>query len=350
MNQQSIERAYARVASKNPNIIDQRHLELLTRKYIMRRKQITCGVLVLVGTLLIAIISLIAPQELSETEFSLTALLTALGGLIGGVLVILGACLFAKAMHDPLTPDEIKELAAFDSIEKGGKTDVDLSEFDNTAYLQHEQKKYEKAGAAQRFWLLLRRIPLLIWLIVALLGGGGLFSTISGAHSLMTYEERSAHAVSVTAKLIKVSESYDSTADEKKYLYTYEYTYNGKTYHTKDSSFTAYEIGSTKSIQIDTRNPQDVIIDDGKTTLITGVVLLLISIVVLIYSLFSVRDPNNSFSLLSLVWLAFVAAAIGFAIWGIATLIGGSWAGLLIILIGCPMCLLGAFLFRSVSR
>jgi len=42
------------------------------------------------------------------------------------------------------------------------------------------------------------------------------------------------------------------------------------------------------------------------------------------------------------------AAAIGFAVWGISWIMDGNWAGLFIILLGCPVWLLGMFLFRTV--
>ena len=39
--------------------------------------------------------------------------------MIGCIMVIVGVCVFAKSLHDPLTPKEAQELAEKDKIEKG---------------------------------------------------------------------------------------------------------------------------------------------------------------------------------------------------------------------------------------
>lgn len=346
MNKTRIDKAYDHIANKHPDITNKRHLELLTRIYIMRQKKIESGLFVLGGFVLTLIASYIAP--LLENISSYIDLLVSLLHLGGPVLVIVGACKFAKAMHDPLTPNEAKELAAYDSIEKGGKTDVDLSEYDNSAVIQYEQEKYNEASPLQKFVILTKRIPTLVMLIIVGLTIGGVISVVSGTHNILTYEERNKNAVSVQAIVVDVKESYDSDENETEYRYKYEYTYEGKTYTTTDTSYSEREIGSFKTIIIDSTNPDFIINNNGKSTLITGIILVTVSIIIFVYSLIKVKDLDNSFSLLSLLWMPFAAAAIGFAVWGVSWIINGNWAGLLILFLGCPAWLLGMFMFRMV--
>lgn len=340
---EKIEKAYQRVAEKNPEITNKRHLELLTRIYIMRRKKIESGIFFFGGGLLTLIMSYISPM--SDGSSSLIALLVAILTIAGPIMVIVGACRFAKAMHDPLTLNESRELAFFDAIEKGGMTNADISEFDNSEYIRYEQEKYNEASPLKKICILAKRIPTLVWLFIIVLTIGGLGSSISGAHNILTYDERNANAINIQAIVVNVDESYDSDAEETKYTYAYEYTYDGKTYTTSDSSFTKREIGSSKTFLIDAKSPEKIIVNDGKSTLTTGVILFSIGMLIFVYSFLKVRNLKTSFSLFSLFWMLFAAAAIGFAIWGITLIINGDLTGLIIILIGCPMWLMGMFLF-----
>lgn len=104
-------------------------------------------------------------------------------------------------------------------------------------------------------------------------------------------------------------------------------------------------MGSLKSFLIDSTNPQKIIKNDGKSSLITGAIALAIGILIFIYSLMNVRDSENQFSIFSLFWMMFAAATIGFATWGIYWIITGNWAGLLVIL-ACPVWLIFMFLFK----
>lgn len=346
MNKTKIDKAYDHIANKHPDITNKRHLELLTRIYIMRQKKIESGFFFLGGVFLTLFASYISP--LLENISLYIDLLVSLLNLSGPVLVIVGVCKFAKAMHEPRTPNEAKELASYDSIEKGGKTDVDLSEYDNTAVIRYEQEKYNEASPFQKLVILTKRIPTLVLLIIVGLTVGGIISAILGAHNILTYEERNKNAVSIQAIVVDIKESYDADEKETEYRYKYEYTYDGKTYTTIDTSHSERELGSFKTILIDSTNPEKIIYNNGKSAMITGVILVLVGIIIFAYSLNKVRDLETPFSVLCLLWMPFAAAAIAFACWGIAMLVNGEWLGLLIIFLGCPTWLAGMFMFRMV--
>lgn len=143
-NQSKIDKAYKHIANKNPDITNKRHLELLTRKYIMRQKM-SQSILFFFGGVFLTIVM----SQLSSTpdnSMPITDWFASLLILVGLTFSIIGVCKFAKALHDPLTPNESKELEAYDLIEKGGRTDIDLSEFDNSTFLRYEQKKYNHAS------------------------------------------------------------------------------------------------------------------------------------------------------------------------------------------------------------
>lgn len=343
---EKVEKAYQYVTEKNPEITNERHLELLTRIHIMRRKKIESGIFFFGGSLLTLLISHIS--AMFEDSSSLITLLFAVLSIAGPIMAIVGVCKFAKAMHDPLTPNESKELAFFDAIEKGGVANADVSEFDNSIYIQYEQEKYNEASPFKKFIILAKRIPTLVWLFIIVLTIGGLGSSISGVYNIFTHEERNANAMNIQAIVVNIDESYDSDAEETKYTYTYEYTYDGKSYTTSDSSFTKREIGSSKTFLIDSKSPERIIVNDGKSTLTTGIILFSIGVLIFVYSILKVRNLETSFSLFSLFWMLFAVAAIGFAIWGISMIASGDWTGLLVILFGCPMWLMGMFLFRII--
>ncbi len=341
-----INKAYEHIANKHPDITNKRHLELLTRKYIMCQKMIQAGLFLFGGYLLWMLMYKISP--VLENSIPPVAFLVSLLNLAAPVFVIVGVCKFAKAMHDPLTPNESSELEVFNLIEKGGRTDIDISSFDDSAYLRYEQEKYSNASPLKKLLILMKRTPLLIWFFVVILTVMGIVFSVMGTQNILTYEERNENAVTVQAIVVDIDESYDANAEKNEYEYTYEYTYNGKTYTTFDTSFSERAIGSSKAILIDSKNPEKVIENDGKSTLTAGLICLSIGILIFVYSLFNVRDLERQFSIFSLFWMIFAAAAIGFAVWGISWIIAGNWAGLVIILLGCPVWIIGMFLFRGV--
>ena len=347
MKESSIEKAYRHVAENNPEIIDQRHLELLTRKYIMRRKKIESAIFFFGGMLGAIVASCI--EGMFETDSSVLELLWALLNIVWPSCVIVGVCRFAKALHDPLTPSEERELAIYDEIEKGGATNVDLSEFDNSAYLQYEQNKYDEASGLKKIWILAKRFPPLLWLFIIVPMITGIVLTIDGTHNILTYEERNANAIEIRAVAVDMDVSYDSDAERNEYTYTFEYTFNGETYQTTlESSSMDYDLGDTNVFLIDSKKPEKIIVNDGESQLTAGVIVLAITIFVLVYSFLNVRKPDSGFSIFSLFWMMFAAGAIGFAVWGISMLILGQWAGLLPLLVGSPMMLMGVFLFRMI--
>ena len=344
--QVKIEKAYEHIANKHPNITNRRHLELLTRKYIMRKKMMQACLFFFGGGLLMAVCSQVSATH--GDSLPLLRLLASTLAVAGSVCEIIGVFKFVKALHEPLTPNESSELELYDLIEKGGRTDIDLSEFDDSAYLRYENEKYNHASKPKKLLILMKRIPKFVCMFIVVLTVTGISSSISGVHNIMTYEERNKNAVTVHAVVVDIEESYDADSESIRYKYTYEHTYNGKTYTTSDSSSLERAIGSSKSILIDSINPEKIIVNDGKSKLTTGLICLSIGILIFVYSLFNVRDLEKPFSIFSLFWMGFAAAAIGFAVWGISWLIAGNWGGLLIILVGCPAWLIGMFLFRGV--
>lgn len=83
----------------------------------MRRKLTCVGIFVVSGSLF----AFIGEMFQRSYESDWIRLLCTLAVLTGAILVIVGVCSFASAMHDPLTPNEAAELVQKDAIEKGGK-------------------------------------------------------------------------------------------------------------------------------------------------------------------------------------------------------------------------------------
>lgn len=115
----NIEIAYEKERKLHPDETNPQIIEELVRKRLMRGKMKRAGLYVGSGFAILAICSLIKESE---------SLLYNLFVLSGAVLVIIGVCSFAKAMHDPLTPSESEELARRDAIEKGGEPICDIKE------------------------------------------------------------------------------------------------------------------------------------------------------------------------------------------------------------------------------
>lgn len=114
-----IEIAYEKERKLHPDETNPQIIEELVRKRLMRGKMKRVGLYVGSGFAILTICSLIKESE---------SLLYNLFVLCGAVLVIIGVCSFARAMHDPLTPSESEELARRDAIEKGGEPIYDIKE------------------------------------------------------------------------------------------------------------------------------------------------------------------------------------------------------------------------------
>ncbi len=345
MNTKRIDKAYKHIAKKHPDITNRRHLELLTRKYLMRRKNVISGLCFFTGYFYCLIDSILF-SSYKNSDSAIATLIIVLE-LVSVVLMIVGVCKFARALHDPLTPNEERELAARETIEKVTNANVDLSEFDNSAYIQYQQNKYNEASLFKKFIILIGRIPLLVKLIVVFSTSLGLIFSIVNINNIATYDKRNARAVTVNAAVSDITGVYTDT-EKTKYKYEFEYSYNDQTYTFEKESDKKLAIGDLISVKIDPSFPANPIKKASKSDLIGCIIAFFIGIIIFIYSLFSVRKLDSSFSFASIAWLGFIAAAIGFAIWGISMLVSGSLWGLFIILIGCPILILSAHLFRKV--
>ena len=340
-----IEKMYAKTKKKYPNITNARHIELLTRDIIMRRNKIKMIILCSIG--LIAYVfwkDITAYNDTTDNFLSKFLLLFSFVAIIGYILGVLG---MAKALHDPLTPNEESELASFDAVEKGVIAKDERLKFDYSGYLIYEEQKYLNASFFKKISLLANRISIFgVFVIISLVICGGAIA-VKGGYNILTYEERNKNAVTISAKVVdKVITETDE--DSITYKYTYEYVYDDEKYEIEESSREKLQKGTEKEFLIDSTNPAKVILNNGQKDLKSGITVLAIGIIIFIFSLFKVRNPYSNFSILSLLWLVFVAAAVGFGIWGTALiLMGYVGAGMLVILIGCPIWLLAAVMFKS---
>lgn len=337
-----IDRAYRAVANKNPEVTNPRLLELLTRDYLMRQAKLKAALVFLAGIASIFIGAALTGHPLLKLFGGLLA-------LAGLVLLIVGVCKFVKALHDPLTPNEAKELAAYDAAEKGVRTNVDLSQYDYSSYTLYQQQKYEEASPFGKLLFLLKRIPLFVYFFIFMFLLFGILSVNSGIHNIKTYDERNKNAVEVQAAIVRFEPYLDNDGDTQYHVY-WKYTYNGTAYTYKGSSYsTSMAIGDTKSILIDSENPGTVIANDGGTYVLVGSILIAVALFLLIYGLIRAKQIEKPLSIFSFFWLIFVGAAIGFGAWGIYMLMTGDiLLGLLVTIIGIPLWLLGAFLFHAI--
>lgn len=108
----ALERTRKKIERKFPDATF-RMQELITRKYLMRKKIISSAIMFVVGSTFVAI----AAPNFDKFD-GLKGGIIALAGLVGGYSAIFGVCKFAAAMHDPLTPQEAKELEEADKTEK----------------------------------------------------------------------------------------------------------------------------------------------------------------------------------------------------------------------------------------
>ena len=129
--QNEILEAYQKVATNNPEITDERKLELLTRKYIFNMKIRRAGMLCLSGVLSTFVLAYTSvyienfADRVGGLVGDLISLLLAFATMSAASLVIVGVCKFASSLHDSLTTDEARELAEKDAKEKGGVNHLD---------------------------------------------------------------------------------------------------------------------------------------------------------------------------------------------------------------------------------
>ena len=119
-----VQSIYKKIIEDNPEIKDESQIELLVREYIMKKKMIKAAKTLFLGFLIIFGISFLGGcLERFEymfdhlTESIISCCLSVLG-MIGSGMIILGVCKFAKVLHNPLTPNESKEFAEKDAMEK----------------------------------------------------------------------------------------------------------------------------------------------------------------------------------------------------------------------------------------
>lgn len=111
----ALEKTMKKVKRKYPDATF-RQRELITRKYLMRRLIISSAIMYVGGTVLASVY--IYNKDKFEGWLRLVIYLA---GLIGSLLVIFGVCRFARGLHDPLTPQEAKELKEREEREKTGR-------------------------------------------------------------------------------------------------------------------------------------------------------------------------------------------------------------------------------------
>ncbi len=310
------------------------HTEVDTRVKLIRRREVRAALILLAGIVLTVVMAILSPKMEGTTQFAeiLSFVLT----LISRVLVVVGVFSLIAAMYR----------SAFGGP---GGASVKATKKEKKAYVQKEQENYEKASSGVKLKTLLSRIPLLVWVVIVGILAVGAISTVTGAEKVLTYEERIARAVTVEATIVDMDSSYDSDRDRYKYRYKYEYTYDGQTYTNTESSYQSRGIGGTKEYTIDSKEPDYIIENDGRSVLRLGIICIAISLFVLVYSLFSVRDPDNNFSIGSLFWMVFAAITVVFAVNGAAMIADGEKVGgIAMIGIGCTLFLTGTLIFRRI--
>ena len=139
-----IEKAYETERDLHPEETDPHIIEGMVRKRLMRGKLTRAGICFGVGAVLTVCGGAFSIEE--SDWIHLLCCLAILGGLI---LVIIGACAFAKAMHDPLTPNESDELARRDAFEKGGEPIYDIKESVADSSLSNSQTVPSENASSQ---------------------------------------------------------------------------------------------------------------------------------------------------------------------------------------------------------
>lgn len=308
------------------------HTEVDTRVKLVRRKELRAVLILLAGAVLSFVMAILSPKMEGTTQFA---------EILSFVLTVISRVLFAVGVFGLIAA---MRRSAFGGL---GGASVKATKKEEKAYVQKEQEEYEKASSAVKLRTLLSRIPLTVWFAIVGTLIAGAASTAMGAEKVITYGERTARAITVEATIVDMDSYYDSDREKYRYTYEYEYTYDGQTYTTTERTYEARGIGGTKEYVIDSKEPDYIIKDDGRAVLKLGVVCLAISLIELVYSLFSVRKPDNNFSVGSLYWMVFVGMAVTFAVNGANMIADGeTLGGALMIGIGCTLSLVGVFILR----
>lgn len=119
MNDARIDKIRKKIKAKHPNLTNAYIIEKLVQKAIFKRKLLLAlaiylsSLLALVG---IYNLDIFIADVTSKTYENVEALLQIWYGL-GALIAVM---VLAKTLHDPLTPEEARELAEKDKIEKTG--------------------------------------------------------------------------------------------------------------------------------------------------------------------------------------------------------------------------------------
>jgi len=173
-------------------------------------------------------------------------------------------------------------------VSKGGRTDIDLSKYDKTAYLryceEYEIARYKEANCGKRFVLLLGRIPFIVSLFLGVFMIIGVINIVLGVQLGRTYSQRMERAVEVTAVLVDVEKDRD---DDGKRVYDclYAYEYRGKTYTHEETVIKKPEAGKEMRLTIDSQKPEEEMKGNGQLELIVGTVFFSVSLLLTIVAL-----------------------------------------------------------------
>ena len=101
-------KTYKAFVKKHPDIIDEVVQEYMIRRIIFWKHNLTCLALFVLGSAG----TFLAGKKMGENSFF------SILGLVSLVLTIVAVITFAKGLHDPLTPNEAKELIEKEQKEK----------------------------------------------------------------------------------------------------------------------------------------------------------------------------------------------------------------------------------------
>lgn len=101
-------KTYKAFRKKHPDITDKAAQEKMIRKIILKKHNLTCLVLYVLGTAGVFLVY----DKIEKDAFS------AVLGLVSGILCIVAVMKFAKGLHDPFTPSDAEELIEKERREK----------------------------------------------------------------------------------------------------------------------------------------------------------------------------------------------------------------------------------------
>lgn len=118
MRQSTIDKIYKKFRNKYPDIKNEGQIEILVRKYILKRKLLIAFFLFALSLLLflfvlnnISVFFKNLSHDIVDSIYNYTIILGA-SSMIAAIMV------FVKTMYDPLTPNESKELQERETFEK----------------------------------------------------------------------------------------------------------------------------------------------------------------------------------------------------------------------------------------